>query len=52
VYRAEPEVTIVAAPLIPLDCNKPAYRHLRCTGREFITLGLPMAGAFMAREAA
>jgi hypothetical protein len=58
VYRAEPEVELVAAPFVPLDINRriggqlPALAHLKTPAREFITLGLPMAGEFMAREAA
>jgi hypothetical protein len=57
VYRAEPEVELVAAPFIPLDINRrvggqmPAFAHLRCTGRQFVTLGLPQAGEFMERGA-
>lgn len=26
------------AEFVPLDCNKPEYRHLKTTGRSFVTL--------------
>lgn len=58
VYRAEPEVELVEAPFVPLDINRriggqlPALAHLKTPAREFVTLGLPIPGQFMEREAA
>ena len=38
---ATPDVQLPKLNFVPLNCNKPAFQHLRTTTRRFDTLVLP-----------